>query len=604
MVTTWDKDASTGSKYFGYFPDAVSFYYALTSMREEDRHGYELIPEGCPCFFYSDVEWVGVQDTDHTRLKFLVEAIKQFCASELNKRISIEVACGSRLLSNGGFKNSYHLVSHDLVFSSNNSGEIADIMRAITSKPECERMLHDGGKCIVDLGVYTKNRCFRTIGSTKKGQRSLLRRLDSETTTGMEEEDFLAMQITHPKATPDEIVVYQVQKRQCDRDSGMRAVPEPATLPFPLALLENVLKSCGDTASKPMRVTTEGNDSWKVYCANGKKARPCLVTPGIQHKSNNCILFVDEVKQHSFKVRYVCLSKRCQHAARSIEIATVRRGPDGAWKHTKMAVGVSVSSSEDEDSEDEDGGAGAEDECEEGEEAEEYNGDEEADGMSYETVKDEFERSAFKLKNPFMYAIERPEKEFNPFNFFKHTEFRQYHLDVFCKVPNPKNPDGPYKKVLFIDRWIADPTKREYSMIAMDPLCLDPEALNLWRGFLCDGKDLPEDIDIDELVKPIVDHLFEVVVNKVQQHLDWLLDWMANMIQHPERKSMVAIVLFGRQGCGKGIIFDWFRSHVLGPAHTYQTANPDNDCFSRFSVALKGRVFVQASPSLPLFLIW
>lgn len=115
----------------------------------------------------------------------------------------------------------------------------------------------------------------------------------------------------------------------------------------------------------------------------------------------------------------------------------------------------------------------------------------------------------------------------------------------------------------------------------------------MWNGFLA-AKSPPVDNDsIQDLVSPIIKHINDVITEGNQEHTGWLLDYMANMIQHPHKKSQVAISLYGKQGCGKGILFDFFRNHILGTDCSFQTANPENDVLGRFSNGFVNRVFVQ-----------
>eukprot|EP00961_Rhodomonas_salina_P159472 2147453-Rhodomonas_salina.1 len=48
---------------------------------------------------------------------------------------------------------------------------------------------------------------------------------------------------------------------------------------------------------------------------------------------------------------------------------------------------------------------------------------------------------------------------------------------------------------------------------------------------------------------------------------------MAFMVQRPSFKTKVALILYGDQGIGKGIVFDWFSEYILGPWMCQQTDN-------------------------------
>eukprot|EP00961_Rhodomonas_salina_P108717 1463551-Rhodomonas_salina.1 len=51
--------------------------------------------------------------------------------------------------------------------------------------------------------------------------------------------------------------------------------------------------------------------------------------------------------------------------------------------------------------------------------------------------------------------------------------------------------------------------------------------------------------------------------------------WLAFQIQRGGAKTGVALILYGDQGTGKGILFEWFGKCVLGPKLYTQTATPD-----------------------------
>ena len=71
--------------------------------------------------------------------------------------------------------------------------------------------------------------------------------------------------------------------------------------------------------------------------------------------------------------------------------------------------------------------------------------------------------------------------------------------------------------------------------------------LNLWQGFA---------------VKPRAgswrtaqaNTLRTIICNGNTDHFDYLMDWMADLVQHPEKQGEVAIVLRGNEGTGKGIL--------------------------------------------------
>jgi hypothetical protein len=120
------------------------------------------------------------------------------------------------------------------------------------------------------------------------------------------------------------------------------------------------------------------------------------------------------------------------------------------------------------------------------------------------------------------------------------------------------------------------------------------EVLNIWPGFKADR--IHAELrapDLEELVRPIRHHIVQVIANQNEEHGEWILDWMASIVQRPHIRTEVPIVISGKQGVGKGIIFDFFRENVLGSGISAQIQNPAQDLFSRFANKQVNRLFMQ-----------
>ena len=52
----------------------------------------------------------------------------------------------------------------------------------------------------------------------------------------------------------------------------------------------------------------------------------------------------------------------------------------------------------------------------------------------------------------------------------------------------------------------------------------------------------------------LFDHIHEVVCHGSVKLSDYLLGWMAHMVQHPDRQGEVAVVMRGGEGTGKGTL--------------------------------------------------
>ena len=361
---------------------------------------------------------------------------------------------------------------------------------------------------------------------------------------------------------------------------------------------------------------TTGTPKWKLYGSNDGHARPCVLNPEVQHKSNNCLIFVayhEESDDAAYTVKYVCMSKRghTSGADARADIARVSfHSRLDKWVFRKLlrsddrdSDGFAEVSGADEDEDDyesviyqpshQDADDAQErqrqmqrqrqqqreqqeqqdDEDEEEEQQEEDGYDSSADithgspeNHTYDIVKYHFEKKTFKLENPFLY-VRIQNLQTGEYQLLKHNELRQFNSHKYCYVAT-KDPEMPWKKKEFIPMWLKDPNKRKCLKIVMDPLSLDENVFNLWRGFLCDKLPVPMDISPEDAAAPIIRHIHEVfclflmveclfalfltplaqvVTNEVQAHTEWFMDWMANIVQRPTKKTMVAIVLFGKQ---------------------------------------------------------
>ena len=180
--------------------------------------------------------------------------------------------------------------------------------------------------------------------------------------------------------------------------------------------------------------------------------------------------------------------------------------------------------------------------------------------------------------------------EVNDPSMYSHNEIRHvFHSLYYWSL----DEEGKQQKNPFITRWLADEKKRTFTKIGVYPKGTNSNHFNMWKGY--DAAKLPSVPEADEerLVSPLIQHVVDVITCDNKEHTDWLLDYMANIVQFPERKTEVAILLYGEQGTGKGIIFEFLRTKVLGTHCTCQTAKPENDLLGRFSNGLVNRVLVQ-----------
>ncbi len=207
---------------------------------------------------------------------------------------------------------------------------------------------------------------------------------------------------------------------------------------------------------------------------------------------------------------------------------------------------------------------------------------------TYEMVKKRFELTCLKVRSPHVYLyFAREEPDMLTASALKDLHANLYYFE------ESEDGDAP-KRHLFIRRWIGDVNLREYMEIVVDPQCNQAKnQFNLWRGFLAAKLPPVPDSSLEDIMAPIIKHFDDVVTGGNASHTSWLLDYMARILQQPHKKTQVAVSLFGVQGAGKGIIFEFFREHVLGDQCSFQTSDPQRDLLSPFSNGHISKVFVQ-----------
>ncbi|ELE7142382.1 hypothetical protein RB981_003168 [Vibrio cholerae] len=100
------------------------------------------------------------------------------------------------------------------------------------------------------------------------------------------------------------------------------------------------------------------------------------------------------------------------------------------------------------------------------------------------------------------------------------------------------------------DLWVKDAKRNTYLGVVFDPTNkADSRFLNMWRGFDVEA------VAGDDKLDRIMWHLLHVICNGNQDHFYYLLAWMAQIIQKPERKSGVCVVLKSdARGTGKSTV--------------------------------------------------
>lgn len=118
-------------------------------------------------------------------------------------------------------------------------------------------------------------------------------------------------------------------------------------------------------------------------------------------------------------------------------------------------------------------------------------------------------------------------------------------------------------------RWLRSLDRRTYpDGVTFAPNGGTAGMLNLWRGWAVDA-DPSASCDL------FLAHVREVVAGGSSENADYILGWLAHLVQRPEEKPGVALVLRGDKGTGKDTFADYV-ARMIGRRHAPTVAESDH----------------------------
>jgi hypothetical protein len=131
--------------------------------------------------------------------------------------------------------------------------------------------------------------------------------------------------------------------------------------------------------------------------------------------------------------------------------------------------------------------------------------------------------------------------------------------------------------------WLRSASRRQYNGVIFDPERDHDGWLNLWKGWSV------EPIKGDwSLLQQL---LLEVLVDGDEGHRDYVMNWMAYMVQHPARAAEVALCFRGDKGTGKGTLGRALSD--LAGANGLNISSPEH-LVGRFNSHLQNCIFLFA----------
>lgn len=120
------------------------------------------------------------------------------------------------------------------------------------------------------------------------------------------------------------------------------------------------------------------------------------------------------------------------------------------------------------------------------------------------------------------------------------------------KIQVGETEGGTPKLKSIAEWWFAHPQRRTYERIVFEPGRETPMDYNRWTGFGVDLRCVPGKSD------SFLRHVMENVCGGDAEHYEYLMNWMARAVQHPDKLGEVAVVLRGEEGVGKSFFANTF----------------------------------------------
>ena len=188
--------------------------------------------------------------------------------------------------------------------------------------------------------------------------------------------------------------------------------------------------------------------------------------------------------------------------------------------------------------------------------------------LDYETIKDEFEKTHFKLMDPSVFGrLDNKDVQLKKF-----SELHHCYANKFVGKHN------------FIDMWIKDPKIRTYERLTFQPMkvCSKNE-FNLFTGYPTE----PVEGDISS-----VHAVLDLISDFNPEYKEYIENYFAHLFQKPYEKPGITLVFQSEEkGVGKDTYGDFIGS-ILGK-YFYNTGTPENDVFSKFNGCIEKSLLIK-----------
>ncbi len=233
-----------------------------------------------------------------------------------------------------------------------------------------------------------------------------------------------------------------------------------------------------------------------------------------------------------------------------------------------------------------------------------------SDNMDYKFMKNEFEKTHTKIVNlKKFYKLREVDFDMNYIEFSKkdisdmyenkhytYFKLKKTKIGVIEGVPQYKE-EYIESKASFIKTWLLDENMRSYEQTTFKPYPLEikKDELNLWTDFrikrIYDSltKEQKDAIDIN-ISQILLNHIMLLSNNNIEIY-NYLITYIAHMIQYPALRSNICIYIKSKQGLGKGILHSLF-AKLFGEEKCLITSRWEKDIVGDFNSMIKNKILI------------
>lgn len=216
------------------------------------------------------------------------------------------------------------------------------------------------------------------------------------------------------------------------------------------------------------------------------------------------------------------------------------------------------------------------------------------DTITYYKDKEEFEKTHLKIVHPPIYLSKIKDK----FELQSRDNLLQSYQDMKTIVKMEVGEKELICKTSFIKTWINDENIRKYESIVFTPSPIkhDLKDYNTWQGFDNEKKDLPNNFNMEtnEYIIRFKEYISNLVNNR-ENYINYIIAWVANIIQYPAYRSQVCIILYSlEEGVGKTKFIELIEN-IIGEKYSFSITDISNQLFGKHSMAEYEKLFISLS---------